>query len=147
MEQETFFIIAALTLITVFIVKRFSNTDINETPKAVNREIQYLEDKWKDINKLLFSENNNDWRMAIIESDILIYNLMTFHGIQGDNHVEKINNLPSSFNKKQQLYNLHRTRNQIAHKGMAYNLDKEKVEAFKNRFEGVLDSFKVYVLA
>lgn len=147
MEQETFFIIAALTLITVYLVKRYGNTDSDQSAQSVNREVQYLEDKWDDICQLVNSENQNEWRIAIIETDILINTLMNLKGVQGETHVERINNLPTSFNKRKKLYNLRQMRNMVVHKGLAYKLNKEQITTFKIEFESMLESFKTYLIA
>lgn len=140
--MEGFIILAVVIVAIVLVVsgdRGFSNSS-REVEKATkrNREMEYFEKKWQDIVDLFESDNENDWRMAIIEADILINNIMTFSGVSGNNHIEKINSLSSKKLNKETLYSLHRIRNRVAHQGIGFPLDRDKVDKIKESFENAI---------
>jgi len=114
-----------------------SSEEVQITSKR-SREIEYFEKKWQDIVDLFDSNNENDWRMAIIEADILISNIMTFNGVPGNNHMEKISCLSSKKINKETLYSLHKIRNRVAHQGVGFPLDRNKVDQIKESFENAI---------
>ena len=135
-----------ITLIVVILaiiitVRGGGNSSSKEETKPTqkkNRELEFLVNKWNDIQVLFDSEQENDWRIAIIETDILIYKMMLLADVYGDTHIEKINNLPSKFKDRNTLYYLHQIRNQVAHKGYDFHLDKEKSNQIRDAFHNFL---------
>lgn len=80
--------------------------------------------RWEHVRELIDSPNESDWRQAIIEADIILDDLLTRLGFQGDTVGEKLRAVdPAKFHTLQEAWDAHRVRNDIAHQGSAYPLN------------------------
>jgi len=79
--------------------------------------------RWSHVRELIEGSNESDWRQAIIEADIILDDLLTNLGYQGDTIGDKLRAVdPSKFRTLQEAWDAHRIRNEIAHQGSAYQL-------------------------
>lgn len=79
--------------------------------------------RWQYIKERIASTNEDDWRAAIIEADIILDEILTRLGYQGDTVGEKLRAVnPSHFASLNNAWEAHRVRNEIAHQGSAYPL-------------------------
>lgn len=142
MVMDGLIILAVVVFVIVLVISGGGRDSsyLEEIPKKSkrSRELEYFEKKYGDTIDLFDSDNENDWRMAIIEADILIINIMRFSGVYGNNHGEKISNLSSNKINKKALYSLHRIRNRVAHQGVGYHLDRDQVNQIKKTFENAM---------
>lgn len=89
-----------------------------ETPPA--------NDRWQQVVQLFSSPNSSDWRIAIIEADAMLEDLINRLGYRGDSLGEKMKQItPQNFPAIQQAWEAHKIRNRIAHEGMNFNLSRE----------------------
>jgi hypothetical protein len=74
-------------------------------------------DTWKKIDGYLRSENPSDWKIAILEADNLLEEVITRMGFQGETFGEKLKSIhPSQFPYLDQAWEAHKFRNDIAHR-------------------------------
>lgn len=87
-------------------------------------EHERLEDsRWQHVKQLIVSNNENDWRQAVMEGDIILDELLTRLGYVGDSVGEKLRMVnPSHFGTLNNAWEAHKVRNQIAHEGSAYQV-------------------------
>lgn len=79
--------------------------------------------RWAHVRELIESANENDWRQAIIEADIMLDDLLTQLGYQGDTVGEKLRQVdPVKFQTIRDAGEAHGVRNRIAHDGTAFQL-------------------------
>src|SRR3989344_5887220 len=80
-----------------------------------------------------FSQNPADWKLAIIESDSMLLDLMEQMGFKGENLGEKLKNADQeSFPSLTRAWEVHTIRNRIAHEGLAFevsNFEAKRVVA------------------
>lgn len=83
-----------------------------------------LEDsRWKHVKDLIASNNESDWRQAVMEADIILDELLTRIGYVGDSVGEKLRMVnPAHFGTLNNAWEAHKVRNQIAHEGSAYQV-------------------------
>jgi hypothetical protein len=100
--------------------------------------------RWKHIETLLGSENMNDWRTAIMEADIMLDEMLTKKGYQGDSLAERLKTVePADFATLNDAWEAHKVRNQIAHQGSTFDLSESLVRRTAARYEAVFREFKI----
>jgi hypothetical protein len=81
--------------------------------------------RWQYILQLIETGQESDWRQAIIESDIMLDELLTRLGYQGDSVGEKLKAVNQThFHTLNNAWEAHKVRNEIAHQGSAYQLSE-----------------------
>jgi hypothetical protein len=99
-------------------------------------------EKWKDVQKHMESGNQTDWRMAILEADIMLYDMLDQMGYEGDSIGEKLKQVErASFNTLDEAWRAHKVRNIIAHEGASYILPRHEAERAIRQYEAVFKEF------
>lgn len=96
--------------------------------------------KWDKVLEHVESENPNDWRQAVMESDIILDDVLTQLGYMGDGVGGKLKRAnKADFKTLDDAWEAHKVRNQIAHAGSDYpfsQFDARKViQQYKKVFE------------
>ena len=88
---------------------------------------------WDHIVTMFQSQDPTAWRMAIIDADSLLEDLITQMGFTGENFGEKLKNMQQEgISWVQSAWEVHLLRNKLAHEGSRYPLnDREAYQAFK----------------
>ena len=140
-------IIISLILIVVFVgVSVFLFMKASRTRKLVTQKIEegrtetpetFLE-LWQGVLKHLESLNESEWRVAVIEADKIIDEVLTRKGFEGESVAEKM----SSIEKEQmrsidRLWEAHKARNRIVHKP-DYKMEQSEVRRLISYYEEAL---------
>lgn len=100
-------------------------------------------DRWQTVLDHVNSPNPSDWRLAIIEADNILEEMMNVMGYQGDNLGEKLKSVePSDFNTLQNAWEAHKVRNKIAHEGLSFKIDQREAKRVISLFETVFREFE-----
>ncbi|MCX6731490.1 MAG: hypothetical protein NTX55_00670 [Candidatus Parcubacteria bacterium] len=95
--------------------------------------------KWDEIQKKIDSENSSDWKMAIIEADSLVDEIIKKIGYKGEDLGERLKNIePSDFENLQNVWEAHKIRNKIAHEGDAFQITKEEAKETIEKYRKAL---------
>ncbi|MEK7639124.1 MAG: hypothetical protein AAB388_03120 [Patescibacteria group bacterium] len=90
------------------------------------------------------SENPNDWRLAIIEADIILDDILKQRGYAGTSLGERLRSIsPHQLASLDDAWEAHKVRNQIAHGGADFVLTKRLAEETINRYRRVFTEFGV----
>jgi hypothetical protein len=104
--------------------------------------LQITNPKWIAIEKLMQSHNVSEWKVAILEADILLYDMLTQMGYEGDSIGEILKSVDkANFVTLDDAWKAHRIRNIIAHEGANYELSREEAERTIRLFKRVFDEF------
>lgn len=99
-------------------------------------------ERWSDVATHIQSDNPNDWRLAIIEADIMLEETLERAGYVGATIGDKLKTAnAASFQTLQDAWEAHKTRNQIAHAGSDFVLTKRLAEETIMRYERVFREF------
>jgi hypothetical protein len=99
--------------------------------------------RWKEIVEHSQSDNQNDWRAAIIEADIMLDELLEAQGYRGDTMGDKMKTIErSDFNTIDAAWEAHKARNQIAHEGANYELNQREIRRIVELYERVFREFR-----
>lgn len=100
-----------------------------ETQERLYKELygkENADSRWTDIEKHIASDNPNDWKLAIIEADVILEEALESAGYAGLTIGEKLKSAsPSNFKTLDEAWKAHKVRNQIAHGGADFVLTKK----------------------
>jgi hypothetical protein len=97
-----------------------------------------------DIEKNVSSDNPNDWKLAVIEADIVLDGILKERGYGGNTLGERLRSIsPNQLASLQDAWEAHKTRNMIAHEGPDFVLTKRMAEDTIVRYKRVFAEFGV----
>lgn len=100
--------------------------------------------KWARILNHIESLNENDWRLAIIEADIMLDELLDKLFLHGETMGDKLKAVEKSdFTTIDNAWEAHKVRNQIAHEGSGFLLNQRDVHRVINLYKSVFEEFKI----
>lgn len=100
-----------------------------------------LASKWHKIMANLNSQNENDWKQAILEADTILLDILTGLGYQGDGVGEKLKRVqPGEFKNIDDAWEAHKIRNQIAHNA-GFVVDHSMALQVIHRYRRVFEEF------
>ena len=105
-----------------------------------SRPEQLLNEKWERVLKLVESDASSDWKLAILEADIMLEEILDKMGYSGESMGEKLKSIEKSdFETLDYAWEAHKIRNSIAHEGGDFLLNqreaKRVIELYKRVFE------------
>jgi hypothetical protein len=104
--------------------------------------VRRANNRWDDVTAHIRSENPNDWRLAIIEADIMLEEALDKAGYVGASIGDKLKTANrESFTTLEDAWEAHKVRNRIAHTGSDFVLTKKLAQETITRFERVLREF------
>jgi hypothetical protein len=121
--------------------------DAQEIPGFQTEEIMPIEQlekesRWTHIQDLIKSYNENDWRQAIIEADIILEEMLDKMQYDGVTIGDKLKNVErSDFVTLDKAWSAHKVRNQIAHDGSNFKVTRDIAEKTIKDFEEVFKEF------
>ncbi len=100
--------------------------------------------KWDAIQRRVTENNPESWRVAIIEADIMLEEILTNAGYVGQSVGEKLKSAnPHSFTTVQDAWEAHKVRNTIAHVGSDFVLTQKVAQETITQFGRVFREFGV----
>lgn len=101
-----------------------------------------LSEKWAEVEKHMSSNNPNDWRVAIVDADIMLGTILTRQGYAGDTIGDQLKAVDKSdMLTLQDAWNAHKVRNDIAHAGTEYQLNERDARATIALYKKVFQEF------
>lgn len=98
--------------------------------------------RWQDVEVHINSASPNDWKLAIIEADIILGELLDSLGYAGNSIGEKLKSAsPASFRTLNQAWRAHNTRNRIAHEGGDFELSFKEAKEAVTEYQMVFEEF------
>ncbi len=112
-------------------------------PKVVE-EVKKVNPKWQRILTLSESVNDSDWKLAIIEADIMLADLLDKVNLSGDTIGDKLKQIDKSdFRTIENAWEAHKVRNQIAHDGSEFILNQREVRRVIALYQSVFEEFEM----
>lgn len=100
--------------------------------------------EWARIEALLDSDNESDWKLAIIEADILLGEMLEKMGLPGETIADRLKAVEKSdFTTIEYAWEAHKIRNSIAHEGKNFLINKREVDRVISLYEAVFKEFKL----
>ena len=116
------------------------NEKVNELEKV--RNAPATNPKWTKVLSHLNSVSEGDWRLAIIEADIILGDMLEKMGYVGDGIGEKLKKVEKSdFATIDNAWEAHKIRNVIAHEGSDYELSQREARRVIDLYRSVFEEF------
>lgn len=104
---------------------------------------KYVNPKWAKVLEHVNSQNPADWKLAILEADIILDQMLDKMGYHGATMGDKLKSIePSDFTNLQEAWEAHKVRNSIAHQGSDYEVSKPEAERVIRLFKKVFEEFE-----
>lgn len=104
---------------------------------------QKRNERWDKVLEHVASENPNDWRLAIIEADIMLDEVVTRMGYHGGSLGEKLKLVAKGDMKSlDAAWEAHRVRNQVAHEGSDFILTQREAKRVVDLYGVVFQELK-----
>lgn len=101
-----------------------------------------LAERWERVQTHITSENPNDWRQAIMEADIMLEDVLTTLGYQGEGIGEKLKRVEKGdMHTLQDAWDAHLVRNKIAHEGSDFPLTQYEAQHVIAKYKNVFEEF------
>lgn len=98
--------------------------------------------RWQAATKHVESDNPNDWKQAILEADIILDDLLTKLGYQGESIGEKLKRVAKGdMRSLNEAWEAHKVRNQIAHEGSNFSLNQIEAKRVIGMYRKVFEEF------
>lgn len=121
--------------------------------RLIERKLLYpeIEDKvseinshWQSVLNHIESINDNDWRLAILEADIMLSGLLDNLFLPGDTMGDKLKAVEKSdFTTVDNAWEAHKIRNQIAHDGLSFILNQHEARRVIELYRTVFEEFHI----
>ena len=100
-----------------------------------------LASRWERVKAHIDSHNQNDWKQAILEADIILDEILTSMGYRGESVGEKLKRVnPGDMKSLNEAWEGHKLRNQIAHEP-GFQLGHHEAKAAISNYRTVFEEF------
>ncbi|MEK7098303.1 MAG: hypothetical protein AAB908_00215 [Patescibacteria group bacterium] len=98
--------------------------------------------RWNRILEHAQSEDEHKWRLAILECDIMLNELLDLQGFKGETIAEKMKQVSRTrFNSIDDAWEAHKVRNKVAHEGVEYHISERDKNHVINLYQRVFKEF------
>jgi len=100
--------------------------------------------RWNKVLEQANSDSEQHWRLAILEADIMLNELLDLKGYKGDTMADKMKQVErADFNSIDDAWEAHKVRNTIAHEGASYQINNREARRIIGLYEKIFKEFKV----
>ncbi|MFC1775474.1 hypothetical protein ACFLY0_01310 [Patescibacteria group bacterium] len=111
--------------------------------EPVRKDAGVKHERWEVVENHLNSNNAAEWRLAIIEADSILDDMVKKMGYDGESLGERLKAVEvSDFNSVQSAWEAHKVRNQIAHEGAGFELTQREAKRIIGLYESVFKEFE-----
>lgn len=114
----------------------------NNHSQANHPSTHTVDKRWVTVNSRLDSQSEGDWRLAIIEADIMLDDMLSKIGYVGNSMADKLKQVDKhDFRTIDFAWEAHKVRNRIAHDGASFHMTKQEAEKVIGMYQKVFEEF------
>jgi hypothetical protein len=99
-------------------------------------------ERWGKTLNYLFSQHGSDWKLAIIEADSMLFDLLGELGFVGENLGDRLKVAgQDNFPQLPTAWEVHTIRNRIAHEGLAFELSQHEAKRAIALYEQIFHAY------
>jgi hypothetical protein len=138
-----FLAVGVYCLIRVFLLRRHERRMLLTAQHPVTaRDVPKAQLRWSRILEQSRGGTEHGWRLAILEADIMLSELLDMQGYKGETMADKMKQVDrANFNSIDAAWAAHKVRNRVAHEGIAHALDQREVRRVISLYERVFREF------
>jgi hypothetical protein len=100
--------------------------------------------KWKLVQEHITSDDANKWKLAILEADIILSELLESLHLPGEGVGEKLKSVEEGdFDHIEEAWEAHKIRNAIAHQGSDFLLTQREAKRVVRLYQSVFEEFEI----
>jgi len=104
---------------------------------------EIVNEKWQKVLVHINSANPSDWKLAILECDIMLGDILTKMGYPQPSIGEQLKAVePSDFTNIENAWEAHKIRNSIAHEGSEFLINEREAKRVIGLYETVFREFE-----
>ncbi|MBI5003953.1 hypothetical protein HZC00_02575 [Candidatus Kaiserbacteria bacterium] len=108
-----------------------------------SQDVSRTQMRWHRITEQIHSDGEQNWRLAILEADIMLGELLDVLGYRGETMGDKMRNVErADFNTIDMAWEAHRARNKVAHEGTSLLLNAREARRVIALYERVFREFQ-----
>ena len=135
-------LITALVIKTQEIARWRVLKEISEFLQTEHLPREKRNDRWAQIEKRMASNYSSDWKLAVIEADAIMDDLLKRMGYEGITMGDRLKQIePSDFESLQAVWKAHKMRNIIAHEPESA-INKSEAEYAISLYKRGLEEFE-----
>lgn len=108
-------VMAILVLASVVVLGGVLLALITYTKRGGKLNVEKYRVRWMDIEQSVKKESESSYMMAVLNADKLVDQAMKDSGVPGNTMGERLKFAKNKFTRRNDLWNSHKLRNQIAH--------------------------------
>jgi hypothetical protein len=113
-----------------------------ERERKIKESNQYKNNRWAKVLAHVFSPTLSDWKLAIIEADSMLEDLLTQLNFKGENIGEKLKSADrEKFKNLTAAWEVHTIRNKIAHEGLNFEISQKEAKRVIALYEQIFREF------
>ncbi len=138
-----FLMVSVYCLVRVMLLRRKEEAAFRAVQRPVEaKDVSKTQLRWAKILEHSRSDAEHDWRIAILEADILLNELLDVQGYKGETMADKMKQVDrANFNTIDLAWEAHKIRNRIAHDGSAHTLTSREARRVIGLYTEVLKEF------
>ena len=145
-----YFIILGSLLLAVWII--YLSQKLTELRKeeakllypVIDANVRTTNPQWERILNHIESANESDWRLAILEADIMLGGVLDAIFLPGETMADKLKAVEKSdFRTIDNAWEAHKVRNQVAHEGQAFILSQHEGKRIIALYQTVFEEFQI----
>lgn len=149
-----FLMIISYTSIRIFEIRKKENRHLKheleeyahhqaEREKKASQGDEISKNKrWIKTLSYLFSQHAGDWKLAVIEADSMLDELLTQLGFKGETLGDKLKSATQDkFRSLTSAWEVHTIRNRIAHEGVSFELSQHEAKRVITLYEKIFREF------
>lgn len=141
-----------LLFAVVYVAYRLFQLHQHEHHKFQHRVKEYQEKKavgetvvrWEAVVSHVNSPNPADWKLAILEADTMLDEMLRGMGFPGETLGERLKIAKGQIENIDAAWEAHKVRNRIAHEGVQFNLSQEEARKTLALFTKVFSEFQYF---
>lgn len=149
----TLFVLAVLFSVACFAGAVYAGIRLAQIKQAERRRLRALthaaisgedteNERWQEVLAHAAADDERLWRMAIIEADAMLDEMLEQAGYPQGSLGDKLRNADrADFRTIDAAWDAHKLRNVIAHKGSTYDLSKREVQEAIDKYRQVFKEF------
>lgn len=114
-----------------------------ETRESSTSLAPVVNEKWERVLTHINSTNPSDWKLAILECDIILGDILEKMGYLQESIGEKLKSIEASdFTNIENAWEAHKIRNAIAHEGSEFMINEREAKRVIGLYESVFREFE-----
>lgn len=110
--------------------------------KQIKLDQTFENKRWDSIVRYMTSDHPNDWRIAILEADIILNEILNKAGYSGDTVADKLKQVEKSdFLTLENAWEAHKIRNKVVH-DRDFVLSKKEAKRIMGLYQSIFEEFE-----